>query len=119
MIDFYSYERVESMECTEELHQEALYRSQAPEEEISQEASCSSQAPYGEISSDGAFHPPPAFCFLKTKWVLLRGHANAVDSRNFLDYITIKGTINFFSLCHSGLEGKVVITTPTRESKEE
>ena len=57
--NFYSYERVESAKCTEELSQEASYSSQAPEEEISQEASCSSQGPDAEISSDGLFHPLP------------------------------------------------------------
>ena len=65
--NFYSYERVESTKCTEELSQEASYSSQAPEEEIFQEASCSSQGPDAEISSDGLFHPPPPFCFPKTK----------------------------------------------------
>ena len=52
MADFYSYERTESAECTEE---------------ISQEASCSSHAPDRETSSDGPCHPPPAFCSPNTK----------------------------------------------------
>ena len=49
MTDFYSYELVESIKCTQDLFQET---------------SGSSQAPDREISNDGPFHP---FCFSKTK----------------------------------------------------
>ena len=40
----------------------------------------------------------------RPKWVLVRGNANLVGSRNFLGYITIQSTDNFYSLCHSRLE---------------
>ena len=67
---FFSWEHIEStIICTEELPQEALCSSQAPDREISQEASCSSQSPDGETSSDGPFHAPLALCFPKTKMV--------------------------------------------------
>ena len=40
----------------------------------------------------------------RLKWVFVRGHANLVGSRNFLGYITMQGTINFYSLFHRGVE---------------
>ena len=89
--DFYSYERVESTEFTEEL---------------SQEASCSSQVPDGEISSDGLFHPPstPAFGFPKTQMVSRERPCQSSWFQEFLWLHTIQGTINFYSLCHGGVE---------------
>ena len=40
----------------------------------------------------------------RLKWVLVRDHANPVGSRNFLSYITIQVTMNFYSLSHRGVE---------------
>ena len=48
MTDFYSYKLSESIECTQDLFQEASGNSQAPDR---------------ELSNDGPFHP---FCFSKT-----------------------------------------------------
>ena len=60
------------------------------------------QAFDGETSKDGPFHPPPAFCYPKTKTASCKRPYQSSLFQKFpwLPY----GTINFHSLCCSGVE---------------
>ena len=73
-------------------------------EELSQEVLCSSQALEGNYLVMTHFIHHQHSASQKLKRILVRGHANLVCSRHFLGYITIQDPINFYPLCHNGVE---------------
>ena len=103
MTDFHSYKRVAVNARTNYLKKFRAVLKPLTSKTF-QEASCSSLVPNVELSSDGPFHRPLAFCFPKTKIGSRERPCQSSWSRNFFGYITIQGTINFYSLCHGGVE---------------